>query len=50
MSMTEVFMIFVKNSKFGMLNESDTSGQMLIQLSSFNDRLEAIAKAIKGAG
>jgi hypothetical protein len=41
--------IFIKNNKFGMLNESDTSGQMLIQLSSFNDHLEAIAKAIKGA-
>ena len=40
--------IFVKKNKFGMLNESDTSGQMLIQLSSFNDHLEAIAKAIKG--
>jgi len=40
--------IFVKNNKFGMLNESDSSGQMLIQLSSFNDHLEAIAKAIKG--
>lgn len=40
--------IFVKNNKFGMLNENDTSGQMLIQLSSFNDHLEAIAKAIKG--
>ncbi len=40
--------IFVKNNKFGMLNGSDTSGQMLIQLSSFNDHLEAIAKALKG--
>lgn len=40
--------IFVKNNKFGMLSESDASGQMLIQLSSFNDHLEAIAKAIKG--
>jgi hypothetical protein len=40
--------IFVKNNKFGMLNENDTSGQMLIQLSSFNEHLEAIAKAIKG--
>jgi hypothetical protein len=39
--------IFVKNNKFGMLSESDTSGQMLVQLSSFNDHLEAIAKAIK---
>src|SRR5690606_34188571 len=34
--------IFVKNNKFGMLNQSDTSGQVLIQLSSFNDHLEAI--------
>jgi hypothetical protein len=41
--------IFVKNNRFGMLEEGDTSGQMLIQLSSFNDHLEAIAKAIKGA-
>lgn len=41
--------IFVKNNKFGMLDEGDTSGQMLIQLSSFNDHLEAIAKAIKAA-
>src|ERR1044071_9057607 len=41
--------IFVKNNKFGMLNEGDASGQMLVQLSSFNDHLEAIAKAIKGA-
>ena len=39
--------IFVKNNKFGMLSEGDTSGQMLMQLSSFNDHLEAIAKAIK---
>jgi hypothetical protein len=40
--------IFVKNNKFGTMNEGDTSGQMLIQLSSFNEHLEAIAKAIKG--
>ncbi|MBT1710690.1 ATP-binding protein [Fulvivirgaceae bacterium PWU5] len=40
--------IFVKNNKFGMLSEGDTSGQMLIQLSSFNEHLEAIARAIKG--
>lgn len=40
--------IFVKNNKFGMLREGDSSGQMLVQLSSFNDHLEAIAKAIKG--
>ena len=32
-----------------MLNESDTSGQMLIQLSSFND-LEAIDKSNQGVG
>jgi hypothetical protein len=41
--------IFVKNNKFGMLSEGDASGQMLVQLSSFNDHLEEIAKAIKGA-
>ena len=39
--------IFVKNNKYGMLNEGDASGQMLIQMSSFNENLEAIAKAIK---
>ena len=44
----QIKLIFVKNNKFGMLNGSDTSGQMLIQLSSFNDHLESIAKAIKG--
>jgi len=38
--------IFIKNNKFGLLSETDTSGQMLIQLSSFNEHLEAIAKAI----
>lgn len=38
--------IFVKNNRFGLLSETDTSGQMLIQLSSFNEHLEAIAKAI----
>jgi hypothetical protein len=38
--------IFMKNNKFGMMKENDTSGQMLIQLSSFNEHLEAIAKAI----
>ena len=40
--------IFVKNNKFGMLNEVYTLGQMLFQLISFKDHLEAIAKAIKG--
>ena len=38
--------IFVKNNKFGMLREGDTTGQMLSELSSFNDHLEAIAKAL----
>jgi SepF-like predicted cell division protein (DUF552 family) len=38
--------VFVKNNRFGLLSETDTSGQMLIQLSSFNEHLEAIAKAI----
>jgi MoxR-like ATPase len=40
--------IFVKNNKFGMLSEGDASGQMLIQLSSFNEHLESIARALKG--
>ena len=40
--------IFRKNNKFGGLEANDTSGQMLIQLSSFNEHLEAIAKAMKG--
>ena len=40
--------IFVKNNKYGTMSGGDTSGQMLLQLSSFNDHLEAIAKAIKG--
>lgn len=40
--------IFVKNNKFGALNQSDASGQMLIQMSSFNEHLESIANAIKG--
>lgn len=38
--------VFVKNNRFGLLSETDTSGQMLIQLSSFNEHLDAIAKAI----
>jgi hypothetical protein len=41
--------IFVKNNKYGGLNEGDSSGQMLIQLNSFNEHLEAIAKAINGS-
>ena len=39
--------VFRKNNKFGGLDQNDTSGQMLIQLSSFNDHLEAIARAMK---
>lgn len=38
--------IFLKNNKFGGLEANDTSGQMLMQLSSFNEHLEAIAKAM----
>ena len=40
--------IFVKNNKFGGLSDKDSSGQMLVQLNSFNEHLEAIAKAIIG--
>ncbi|RZK44965.1 MAG: ATP-binding protein, partial [Pedobacter sp.] len=36
--------IFRKNNKFGGLGSNDASGQMLIQLSSFNEHLEAIAR------
>ncbi|HEY0743923.1 MAG TPA: hypothetical protein VGD40_20800, partial [Chryseosolibacter sp.] len=39
--------IFVKNNKYGMLNQGDTSGQMLAQMNSFNEHLEAIAHAMK---
>jgi hypothetical protein len=39
--------VFRKNNKFGGLDQNDTSGQMLIQLSSFNEHLEAIAKAMR---
>ncbi|RYY60481.1 MAG: AAA family ATPase [Chitinophagaceae bacterium] len=39
--------IFRKNNKFGGLDSSDTSGQMLMQLSSFNEHLEAIASAMQ---
>ena len=44
---TQIKEIFVKNNKFGMMRDGDSSVQMLKQLSSFNDHLEAIAKAIK---
>ncbi|MGN6439960.1 MAG: DNA repair ATPase [Agriterribacter sp.] len=39
--------IFRKNNKFSGLETNDTSGQMLMQLSSFNEHLEAIAKAMR---
>ncbi len=42
--------IFVKNNKFGLLKDNDASSQMLVQLSSFNEHLEAIAKAISRKG
>jgi hypothetical protein len=38
--------VFRKNNKFGGVDQNDTSGQMLIQLSNFNEHLEAIAKAL----
>ncbi|MBO9657261.1 MAG: AAA family ATPase, partial [Chitinophagaceae bacterium] len=40
--------IFVKNNKFGLMKDNDASSQMLVQLSSFNEHLEAIARAISG--
>ncbi|MBX3256197.1 MAG: DNA repair ATPase [Chitinophagaceae bacterium] len=41
---------FRKNNKFGGLEAGDTTGQVLQQLSSFNEHLEAIAKAMRGKG
>jgi hypothetical protein len=38
--------VFCKNNKFGTFDQNNTSGQMLIQLSSFNEHLEAIAKSL----
>jgi hypothetical protein len=38
--------IFRKNNKFGGLEANDTSGQMLMQLSAFNEHLETIANAM----
>jgi hypothetical protein len=43
----QIKMVFRKNNKFGGLDQNDTPGQMLVQLSSFNEHLEAIAKAMK---
>ncbi|MBX2921046.1 MAG: DNA repair ATPase [Chitinophagaceae bacterium] len=41
---------FRKNNKFGGLEAGNTTGQVLLQLSSFNEHLEAIAKAMGGKG
>ncbi|OJY84794.1 MAG: AAA family ATPase [Sphingobacteriales bacterium 40-81] len=41
---------FRKNNKFGGLEAGNTTGQVLVQLSSFNEHLEAIARAIGGKG
>jgi hypothetical protein len=38
--------VFLRNNRFGGLDQSDTWGQMLIHLSSFNEHLEGIAKAV----
>ncbi len=43
---TQIKEIFLKNNKFAGMG-GDATGQMLIQLSSFNEHLEAIAKAMK---
>lgn len=39
--------IFIRNNKFAMFGGQDASGQMLIQLSSFNEHLESIANALR---
>ncbi|MDF2187408.1 DNA repair ATPase [Paraflavitalea sp. CAU 1676] len=38
---------FRKNNKFAGMEANDTTGQMLVQLNSFNEHLEAIANAIR---
>ncbi|MGV3767010.1 MAG: DNA repair ATPase [Chitinophagaceae bacterium] len=42
----QIVEVFRKNNKFSGLEANDTSGQMLTQFSSFNEHLEAIAKAL----
>ncbi len=42
----QILEVFRKNNKFGGLASTDASGQMLQHLSSFNEHLEAIARAI----
>jgi hypothetical protein len=43
----EILTIFRKNNRFGALQGEDSSSRFLQQLSSFNEQLEAIAKAIR---
>ncbi|MCM5529695.1 DNA repair ATPase [Parasegetibacter sp. NRK P23] len=42
----QIVEVFRKNNRFSGLEANDTSGQMLTQLSAFNEHLEAIAKAL----
>lgn len=42
--------IFRKNNKFAGMEANDTSGQLLLQLSAFNEHLESIARAIRKEG
>lgn len=42
----QILEVFRKNNKFGGMAANDASGQMLQHLSSFNEHLEAIARAI----
>ncbi len=43
----EIKTVFRRNNQFGGLDENDTTGKVLVQLNSFNEHLEAIAKAMR---
>ncbi|MBX3239762.1 MAG: DNA repair ATPase [Chitinophagaceae bacterium] len=43
----EIKIVFRRNNQFGGLDENDTTGKVLLQLNSFNEHLEAIAKAMR---
>ncbi len=45
----QIKQVFRQNNKFGGLDQGDATGKMLVQLSDFNEHLQAIANAIKKA-
>ncbi|WEK35491.1 MAG: DNA repair ATPase [Candidatus Pseudobacter hemicellulosilyticus] len=42
----QIRLIFQKNNRFGGLDQADTSGKMLAELSNFGEQLQAIVKAL----